>query len=213
MRIRNLLFCLTTLLLPLHSGAAVLPVDPPSAVLSFDPPSASGDINDIFVIDINIADFGYGTADPLAGFGFDILYDSSILGFESVSFGSLLGDLDPLSFETDLDTTLNPGILNLFELSWLSDTELEALQSDSFTLATVTFKGLAAGNSSLTLDNIDLTDALGSSLASTSSSANITVNSQPPIAVDEPSVLILMLSSLALMIYSRRRRAIPFNPA
>ena len=139
------------------------------------------------------------TADSLSAFAFDVSYDASILGFSSASYGSFLGDLTTPAAASF--TTPSPGVLNLSEFSFLLDTELDALQPSSFTLATVVFNGLLAGNSALSFGGVvDLSDALGFSLATTTTSGDITVNgvntTPPTNAVDEPPVLLLVLISL-----------------
>ncbi len=204
MKIRILIFCLTILSLPMQAIAATL---------SFNTGSGNVDEGNSIAVDIVVGDLGSFTADSLSAFAFDVSYDASILGFSSVSYGALLGDPNNFS-DTDIVTTPSSGVLNLFEFSFLLDTELDALQPSSFTLATVVFNGLLAGNSALSFGGADLSDALGFSLATTTTSGDITVNSvnttPPTNAVDEPPVLFLVLISLFGLTYLRRKNHTSF---
>lgn len=202
METRIAILCLSILLLPMQAGAAAL---------SFNPSLGDINVNDTISVDIVIDGLGAAGPDSLAGFGFDVLFDSSILNFESVVYGSLLGDIDPLAFETDILTDSSvPDVLSLSELSFLFDTELDTLQSASFILATVEFSGASGGSSTLSFGGIDLSDAFGFSLSSTQSTANITVNAGSS-NVDEPPAVFLALLSLFGLSYLRRNRLPSFS--
>jgi hypothetical protein len=74
--------------------------------------------------------------------------------------------------------------------SFLSSDELDALQADTFTLATLSFTGISVGNSPLEYGEIDLSDALDSTIEPTGlAAASITV-------VPLPAALLLFLSGL-----------------
>lgn len=138
MKKRLLILCLSLIGLPMQAGAVSL---------SFSPTSGSVEIGDTISLDIIVGDLGNAGPVSLGAFDLNILYDDSKLNFESVNYGSLLGDIDPFAFETDIFTNLSAGSLGLSELSFLLDTELDTLQSASFTLATLEFSGLVTGGS------------------------------------------------------------------
>lgn len=143
------------------------------------------------------------SAPSLATFDVDVLFDSTILGFSSVTFGDpLLGDqLDLSGFGSLSSHTLGDGTLNLFELSLDDAAVLDALQAGSFTLASITFNALAAGRSPLDL----FVDALGDSNADplTADITNGSVTVAAP--VPEPSTLLLLASGLAGLVGFRRK--------
>lgn len=186
MKNRLLLFCISMMAIPMQANAVSF---------SFSPSTGNINIGDSISLDLVIGELGDTGPLSLGGFDLGIGYNASILTFDSVSYGSLLGDIDPLAFETDIFTDSSVlGTLNLSEISFLSSLELDTLQSASFTLATLEFSGLAAGTGSIMTGSGDLTDADGNSLVGFSTfPANITVNS--PSTVDEPSAFFLMLAS------------------
>lgn len=181
------------------------------ASLSLQPISQTITANDFTDIELVISGLGGFTSPSLAAFYAEINFDSSVLGFESVAYGPLLGDTDPSTFETDILTTISTGMVSLDEFSFLLDFELDALQPDTFTLATLTFKGLAAGTSPLSLTNVDLSDAAfpANSIIPTLENASITVNQAS--TVPEPSMWLLMLVGLMGLLASRRQLPLRIN--
>lgn len=159
--------------------------------LSLLPSSQTIQPGDTAYVDLDISGLTAGGPDSLGAFALDITFDDNILAFDSVVFGNLLGDPDPLAFETDIyvdDST--PGLVYLDEVSWLLDWELDALQPDSFTLATLSFTGINLGSSDLVLANVDLSDAFGVTLVDpTLDNASVDV-------VPEPSTMLLLGAGL-----------------
>ena len=173
-----------------------------AVIISFSPSSDSVNINAVFDIDIVISDLyaADSSREIVSAFDLDILYDSALLNATAVTFGSLLGDPDFLSFETITDSVLSPGRIDLFELSLLTNADLLALQpNDSFTLATLSFKALAVGSSLLTFDplvspgiNVTGYDPLSPfALDNTAGQARVNV-----VAAAEPGILFLFLTGL-----------------
>ena len=100
--------------------------------------------------DLNVTLFveGLGSyeAPSLGGYDVDIYYDPLILNFTSVSFGPYLGYY--MDFGDDMkgssaDVAASGGTLNIAEVSFLLPYELDALQPDTFELATISFVGAA----------------------------------------------------------------------
>jgi hypothetical protein len=147
-------------------------------------------------VDLNISDLGDFSAPSLGAFLTEIVFDDTALSFESVTYGALLGSTEPSLFETDIITTVTSGSVSLDEFSFLSDYELDSLQPDSFTLATLSFTATAAGTSLVEFGLIDLSDAVGFSILDpTLETTSITVTPQRH-TVPEPTTYILLLSGL-----------------
>ncbi|MES9980575.1 MAG: cohesin domain-containing protein [Candidatus Thiodiazotropha sp. 6PLUC5] len=157
-------------------------------------------------VDLNISDLGDYSAPSLGAFLTEIVFDDVALSFESVTYGDLLGSTEPSLFETDIVTTVTPGSVSLDEFSFLSDYELDSLQPDSFTLASLSFMATSAGTSLLEFGLIDLSDAIGFSILDpTLETASITVTPEHH-TVPEPATYILMLSGLVGIMGLKCRR-------
>jgi hypothetical protein len=155
-------------------------------------------------VDLVASDLGSFAAPSLGAFLAEIVFDDAILDFDSAVYGSLLGDpSDPLA--TSIATTTGVGSVSLDEFSFLFDFELDALQPDSFTLATLTFRGQAAGVSALAIGTVDLSDAVGNTLTPTAIKAgSIQVTSAN--GVPAPATVALILP-FALLLAGRTRRS------
>ena len=116
---------------------------------------------DSFVLDLNVFGLTDGAADSLGAFDLCIAYDYSMLHFIEVTFSHSLGDPDPDMWETDIVGKESvPGSVYLSEVSWLFDYELNVLQSDNFTLATLEFTGIREGTSVIEIKDLVASDAL-----------------------------------------------------
>jgi hypothetical protein len=126
----------------LTSFASVL-----GAVVSLDPTEIVSDGKQTISVAVNIS--GLGPAPAISGFHVEIGFDSSVVKFQTVSYGVNLGDL--LTVQAfHFEDTSSAGKVGLFEISGL-DTASLPLQPSSFTLATLTFERLSAGTSPLSL--------------------------------------------------------------
>lgn len=183
-----------------------------AVTLSLEPGSQVILPSETTTVKLNIAGLGPFAAPSLGAFGVEVIFDETILSFDSVTFGDRLGipdgdygvGIDP-PFETDIfvDSSL-PGVVLLDEVSFLFDFELDALQPTSFTLATLTFTGLAGGSTILDFGLVDLSDALGSTITPTRlEAANVNV-------VPEPATWMLLatglFSLLVRQVLKRRER-------
>lgn len=174
-----------------------------AAQLSFSPSAATILEGDTLAVDLEISGLGDFASPSLGAFKTDILFDDAILDFDSVVYGALLGDPDPLSFETDIVTTTGAGLVTLDEFSFLFDFELDALQPETFSLATLNFTGQAVGTSALTFGDVDLSDAVGNTLSPTLNTGSIQVDPrETPMPI--PATLALVLP-FALFLARRRR--------
>lgn len=174
-------------------------------MLSINPASQTIGVNDITSIDLNISGLGDGTPPSLGAFAVEILFDETILAFDNVSYGSSLGSTDFIDFETDILTTPGVGSVTLDLFSFLFDFELDALQGSSFTLATLSFEGLADGTSLLNYGLTDLADAAfpSNTIVPQLQTASITVETA---GIPEPATLVLFGAGLFGLSFMRRRK-------
>ena len=110
------------------------------------PDSQTVQVGDAFNLDVVVS--GLSAANEIvSAYDLDISYDTSILNATAVSFGSYLDS--PLYPSIQDSVLTNPGTVNIAELSFLFDDELALQQTDSFTLATLSFDALMAGVSAI----------------------------------------------------------------
>ena len=168
--------CLIMVLGLLHYGAA-------SAItLEVVPSSSTVNKGGSVTADIKVSGLGDGAAPSLGAYDFDLTFNSSLFSFNSITFGDpVLGnqlDLDPLGigFGSLTGDSLFGNVLNLFEISFDSTTELDTLQAPEFILASVVFdvnQMTGVGVFSLLVN--DLSDSFGGLLDSTTIAATVQV--------------------------------------
>lgn len=144
-------------------------------------------------VKIGVSGLGGNLAPSLGAYDLDLSFDPSHLAFTGAVFGdALLGNqLDLFNFGGNLsgaDLT-DPGTVNFYEVSFDSVTDLNDLQVNSFTLATLSFDVLDFGTSDLTLSVNAFGDAEGNDLPVTTLSTSVTT-------VPLPSAIFLMASGL-----------------
>jgi hypothetical protein len=144
-------------------------------------------------VKIGVSGLGGNLAPSLGAYDLDLSFDPSHLAFTGAEFGdALLGNqLDLFNFGGNLsgaDLT-DPGTVNFYEVSFDSVTDLNDLQVNSFTLATLSFDVLDFGTSDLTLSVNAFGDAEGNDLPVTTLSTSVTT-------VPLPSAIFLMASGL-----------------
>jgi len=158
------------------------------------PPAQSVPIGQSVSVDVVIADLG---ADEVGDFDFDVSFDPTILTPVDVTFGILLGD--PALVEALTSFSFLPGVVDLAEVSLLSPPELEALQPDSFALATLVFNAVGAGSSRLSFPQVILDDAFARPLAIQAENGSVS-------AVPEPGTLWLLGIGLTWVIAGQWKR-------
>jgi len=146
--------------------------------LSFSPSTAEINIGGSIDVDLIISGL---ENDDLGYFEFDINFDDSILGFNSYSLGNGLGNIAAGDADDWSAGDLGGGTINLIEISYLLDL---SFQSDSFSLATLSFTGVGLGSSPLSYSNIVLGDDWGGALSADTIDGSIDV-------VPEPATLLL----------------------
>ena len=148
---------------------------------------------------VNISGLGALTAPSLGAYDLDVTFDSSILAFNSVAFVSQL-DLAIMGSTTGYDASA-AGVLNGFEVSLESISNLNSLQAGSFNLFTLTFDTLALGTSGVGISNVVLGDASAAPLFADVVGGEVTV-------IPAPAAVMLGGLGLGFVSWFRRRRTL-----
>jgi hypothetical protein len=137
------------LLVGLLSLFAVIPAT--AMELSFQPVNQTVPLGSFATVNLIATPTAVTMNEILAAYDLDLMFDPTILSFNSLTFGTALGDLN--LFEAVSDALLvSPGKIDFMEVSFLSGADLDALQNGPFTLATIKFGTIGLGTSPLTLD-------------------------------------------------------------
>jgi len=172
-------------------------------ILSLETSETTIDVGDSVAVDVVLSGLGDFSAVSVSSFVVEVLFDSTVLNFDSESYTGLLGDIPT---EADPFTSIAPGSVTLDLLSFLFDFELDALQPESFTLGTLNFSGLSNGVSALSFGSTELIDTdptLPVALvpdAFQTSSVNVASTSVP-----EPAPVLLMLFGSIAMLMVRKK--------
>ena len=173
-------------------GLAQAPVSH-AALLSLQPDTSVASNGDTVSFELFVSGLGDFSPDSLGAFDLSVSYDTSVLSFADYSIGNFLGDLAGFT-ALDVSGGDSGGAVNLAEISLLLPASLDALQPDSFLLASLSFDVLnLAPGATTSLDIVDgavLSDAVGATLAvSTSRPATIG-------AIPLPGTLLLILGGM-----------------
>jgi hypothetical protein len=166
--------------------------------LSLIPSLQSVAVGDTITIKVQVSGIKSLQAPALSAFDLGVDFDPLLLAFKSpVRFGDpSRGDLLDLSNQAIRDESATDGLVSFAEVSFDDPATLEAVQPDTFILASLSFSSLKAGSSSLGLVVTDtsLGDALGDPILLMGQPGNALVAvSQGSTQVPEPTVSLLGL--------------------
>ena len=196
---KKLIALCTTLLITLSSHASLVSID-------FD--NVDYQVGDTLAANIIISDIeqdALGFQKLLASFDFDLLFDDSVLGYQSTTFGTFL-DVDPFFASNQFELYNGADSLYLSELSFAFSDDLFAAQDgqQSFLLASVNFDVLATGTNTFEFSNIILGDDFGGAFTSVSSlSTDVTISGSTSVP-EMPSLAIFALGLIALVVKQRK---------
>ena len=170
--------------------------------------SSDSSVFPLGLVDVSVVVSGLGNGAPpsIGAFDLELQFDDTLVTLISASVGGSLGDLG--LGEAVTGTVANATDVDVFEVSLLTSTQLDVLQTDSFTLFTVTFKGIGPGTAAFNVAlNAPLSDGLGDPFV-TPTLTNLTVEVLQPIPVPAltPWALALLLLSLLSVGLLRLRR-------
>lgn len=172
--------------------------------LSVVPQSSTVNVGGTVSVDVVASDLA-GAAQTLGDYDLNLSFDSAVLSFSGIAFGTGLSVTGVPSLVQDY--VVGTGVVNPFESSFESVADLEALQPDAFTLFTITFNAIGAGTSSLALGVNALGNASGAGLAFDAlNSGSVSVAGAP--AVPLPAAAWLMLTGVAGVGSLVRRRRV-----
>lgn len=164
-------------------------------ILVIEPATKNVVAGDTFSLDISISDVV-----DLYAFEFDLGFDPTVFGATSITEGAFLS--------TAGATFFIPGAIDnaAGNISFTANTLIGALPgvSGDGVLATVLFSAVGAGTSPVNLFGVTLLDSSLSGIATTTQGGSVVAIQG---VVPEPSVLLLLGTSLAALQLSPRRRA------
>jgi hypothetical protein len=175
-----------------------------AAIILVPTPSAQTLVEGGFAtIDVQISGLGAGEAPSLGTYDLEVTFNPTVLDFVSATLGDgVLGNqLDLFDLGNVSSVTPSTGVVNLFELSLDTATDLNTLQADSFVLASLRFSSLSEGMSTIGLSVNSLGDADGAPLAVSLLSGSVVVT-----AVPEPKAFALVLAGIVLIGGVARKR-------
>ena len=176
-----------------------------NVILSLDPATQTTDTGDIVSVTVMIDGLGDYVPLSLASFNLDVVFDTSALSFTGYSLFDELGVVDffdPLADAEDWSWgEYAPGVVNLAEISYLSNFDLWDLQPASFALAELFFSVDAPVTSEIAFNYAELVDVNGDAI-NVIEVNNASITGITP--VPEPGTTLLM--GLALMTLCIRKK-------
>lgn len=175
-----------------------------NVILSLDPATQTTNTGDLVTVSVMIDGLGDGVPLSLSAFDLDIEFDSSALSFVGYGlFDELGGVIDGIDLSWG---EYIPGVINIAELSLLSNFDLWNFQPGSFTLAELFFTVDTAVTSAIAFVYADLVDVNGDTINIIGAN-NASITGTNPV----PTPAALTLMSLALLTMFVRKKYYPLG--
>jgi len=185
-----------------------------AVTIALEASSETVDIGESFDVNLNISGLNEGGTPSLGVYDIDVLFDASLLALTSVTVGDpVLGEQLALVFPSITFIQPTAGGVNVFELSLDAPADLIALQTDAFTLVTLSFDAVGLGTAEFTPSVAALGDELGNPLSIDEligTQVLTQIGTQAP-PIPEPSAVVLFGLGLAVL-RMRRDRALTRSP-
>jgi hypothetical protein len=171
-------------------------------VLSLSGPDAPVTVGESFEVSLAVSELG---DEIVSAFDLDVVFDPGLFTASDVVFGTMLGG--PSGSASG--SLIGAGRVDLFELSFLSDDTLTAMQGDPVTLATLMFTAAGEGNGRFAFDvetppGLDVKGREALRLEFDAVNGYALAVAAPPVSVPEPAPLALLSAALALLAWRRR---------
>lgn len=169
-------------------------------VISIEPSLTQITQGNVFSVDIRASGLDTAPLTPIGAYDLTLGFDQYALSVVDVAFSDGLG-MQP--FDVLTEQSQDSGTLHLAAVSLLEPDALQALQGDSFSLATLTFMATGAGSTALNWLSVNLFDVDGLPFPAQSLDANIEVIAAAN-PVPLPGALVLFLSGLLTFLLPTR---------
>ena len=171
-------------------------------VLSLSGPDEPVTVGEAFELSLSVSELG---GEIVSAFDLDLVFDAALFTASDVVFGTMLGG----PTDSASGSLISAGRVDLFELSFLSDDTLAAMQADPVTLATLSLTAIAAGNGLFAFDvetppGLDVKGRGALRLEFDSVDGYALAVAAPPVSVPEPAPLALLSAALAPLAWRRR---------
>jgi len=174
-------------------------------VLSVTPSTVAAQLNELVSLDIVVSGVGDYVIPSVGGFDIEVGFDPTVFTFQHATFGTGLNFGVLGSFADVFESTSS---VELLEVSFESELDLDMLQPDTFKLFSLSFLANAVGVSPFKVNVLSITNGTGLeeiALAEVTSGTG-RVFEQPPITVPEPSPLAIISIALFCTIKMRRKK-------
>ncbi|ABC28188.1 hypothetical protein HCH_01320 [Hahella chejuensis KCTC 2396] len=191
MSIAHVLKSVLTSLLLTFAIAVFCGMQAQAAVITVLPSTSTVLPGQLFTVDISISGLAPGGAPSLSTFDLNLSFAPGAVAIDTTD-ADANGVIDSVALDSDsqLDVLglglnpmsaelLAPGELNLFDLSLDIPADLDAHQSNSFLLASLSFTALSPGFSYFSVVVNALGDSLGNPIAATVNNGGVNVVSEP----------------------------------
>jgi len=171
--------------------------------LSLTPATQNVSVGGTVIVDALVSGLGDGVAPSIGTYDISVSFDTSLMSFAGLSFGTGLDVLGLGPGEQDFHVS-GPGVVNVFENSFDTISDLNSLQPDTFTLFRVIFNATASGTGGLglLLGANAIISAEGNVLTPAISGADVHIS-----AVPLPASGMLLLCGLAAVFLLSARSA------